>query len=138
MRDVLPRVVSDTMTGVLAAVRAPRVIETSLKTLLDPPVVSTAEPRECARSIRAAHRTLRLLAMIPGGRWRNTCLFRSVAECEVRRARGWPARVAIGVGSVEAQVIAHSWVEIAGVAATSGAPTAMSPLRLAATYDVVD
>jgi transglutaminase superfamily protein len=138
MPDALPRVLSDTMTGVFAALRAPRVIDTSLKSLLDSPAASTDEPRECARSIRAAHRTLRLLAVIPGGRWRNTCLFRSVAECHVRRARGWPARLAIGVGSVEDQVIAHSWVEIVGVAEMPGAPAAMSPLRLAVAHDMVD
>jgi len=138
MADALPRVLSDTMAGVLAALRVPRVIDTSLKSLLDTPVVGTAEPRECARSIRVAHRTLRLLAAIPGGRWRNTCLFRSVAECHVRRARGWPARLAIGVGSAEDRVIAHSWVEIVGAAEMPGTPTALSPLRLAAMHDMVD
>ena len=88
------------------------------------------------RPIRIANSTLRVLAKIPGGRWRNTCLFRSVAECAVRREYGVPARVAIGVDSVEGDVVAHAWVEVAG--SDERDSRAMKPLHQSRVSAVAD
>jgi hypothetical protein len=65
-------------------------------------------------AIRAGRFWLRQLARIPGGVWRNTCLFRSVAECLVLRRRGVDARLRIGVGREADGIIAHAWVQRPG------------------------
>jgi hypothetical protein len=64
-------------------------------------------------ALRAARRTLRLLALLPGGRWRATCLYESVAECLVLRRSGVAAAVCIGVkrqGDGTPGIAAHAWV----------------------------
>ncbi len=69
---------------------------------------------------RAARATLRLLARLPRSPWRNTCLYRSVAECLALRRYGVPARLRIGVAAgapgTVVDVAAHAWVEVDGVA----------------------
>jgi hypothetical protein len=60
--------------------------------------------------VGAANRLLRLLARLPGHRWRNTCLYRSVAECLVLRGYGVPAIVKIGVKNDTGDIEAHAWV----------------------------
>jgi hypothetical protein len=114
-------------------------IDASLRVLIDAPRDNDAlhatgavkhAPTDSTRSVRVAHRALRLLAHIPGAHWRNTCLFRSVTECTVQRAHGWPARITIGVGTADNDVIAHSWVEMTGAGATA---SGLSPLRPART-----
>lgn len=105
------------VVGVTAAVKSARAIESGLPTLLAWPDSSTSQATandRVDRSIRTAYRTLRLLSRIPGSHWKNTCLFRSVAECVVRREYGVAARVVIGVDSMDGDVVAHSWVEQAG------------------------
>jgi hypothetical protein len=75
-----------------------------------------------ALGARVAHAAVARLARVAPARWRNSCLYRSVAECLVLRGIGLPARVVIGVGSgpstggeTEAPVIAHAWVECPGI-----------------------
>ena len=62
------------------------------------------------RAVATALFTLRLLGRIPGSPWRNTCLYRSIAECLVLRGRGVDARRRIGVGTEAGAVVAHAWV----------------------------
>jgi hypothetical protein len=60
-----------------------------------------------------------VLARIPGGIWRTTCLYRSVAECMVLVRLGVPAVLRIGVcaGAVghAPSIAAHAWVEREGL-----------------------
>jgi len=65
-----------------------------------------------ADALRAAHRTLRVLARTRLPWWRNTCLYRALAECLVLRRYGIPCRVELGVtrpGDTTA-IGAHAWV----------------------------
>lgn len=81
-----------------------------------------ADPRVVA-ALRAAKRTLALLAR-SRFLWRNTCLYRSVAECLVLRYYGRAAFVRIGVrydagtastGMDEHLLVqAHAWVMYTG------------------------
>jgi len=67
-----------------------------------------------ADALRAALRTLRLLAWTRLPWWRNTCLYRALAECLVLRRYGIPCRVELGVtrGPPEdrGEIGAHAWV----------------------------
>src|SRR5881392_2207451 len=49
------------------------------------------------QAVRAAHLTLRWLSRAAFPVWRNTCLYRAVAECLVLRHYGIPARLELGV-----------------------------------------
>ena len=72
--------------------------------------VPVAEPEG---ALRAARRALRLLARLPGRRWRASCLYESVAECLVLRQSGVPAAVCIGVkrgADGQPGLQAHAWV----------------------------
>lgn len=121
------RVVRLGIAGLQAAWRAPAVIANGLAAQLVPPPLTdmapTAEHRAMAAfGARAAHGAVARLARGAPARWRNSCLYRSVAECLVLRGIGLPARVVIGVGSgpstadpADAPVIAHAWVECAGI-----------------------
>lgn len=79
---------------------------------------SAADPR-VERALRVASRALLLLSR---GRivWRNTCLYRSVAQCLVLRHYGRTACVQVGVrrdGTApdgNSQVQAHAWVVYGG------------------------
>ena len=136
--------------GLGAAWRTPAVIDRELPTLLVAPVGGLSAPSvvvtgstTSARSMnsiesaafasRVAFAVLVRLARVVPGRWRATCLYRSVAECLVLRQLGLPARVVIGVGPGDSvrtagraspaggvsaardEVIAHAWVECEGV-----------------------
>jgi hypothetical protein len=72
-------------------------------------------------AIEASHTALRHLARLRGP-WRNTCLYRSVAECLVLRHAGVSARVVLGVrrGDGAGNVLAHAWVESHGEVAAEG------------------
>ncbi len=102
----------------------------------------SADDRRALCALRSAQRTLALLARVPGGRWRTTCLYRSVAECLALRAVGVEARVAIalaqelGWGHKQELVpgpgvVAHAWVEDANgmTLGSAAANRAMTPLR---------
>jgi hypothetical protein len=68
-------------------------------------------------ALRAARGVLRILGRVPLLPWRNTCLYRSVAECLVLRHCGVPCRLRIGVrrgAAASTAVEAHAWVEWSG------------------------
>jgi hypothetical protein len=103
------------LTGARAAFVAPAWLGADRLRLLmapaDAPAPSYPEPEQ---AMRAARWTLRQLARVPGGRWRATCLYESVAECLVLRGAGIPAAVCIGVrrgtGGSAGTLSAHAWV----------------------------
>jgi hypothetical protein len=68
--------------------------------------------------------------------WRNTCLYRSVAECLALRQLGVPARLCLGVDNEEAvdSVVAHAWVERGDRDTTDDGP-APSMARLGSAQD---
>ena len=104
--------------GARAAWRAPAIISHGLAELLAPPSPASVRDGVDARlAVRASYAAIARLARVAPGRWRNTCLYRSVAECLVLRSFGLPAYVVIGVGNgaEPADVIAHAWVECDGV-----------------------
>lgn len=73
---------------------------------------SDADPRSARR---AARHTLRLLARLPLSPWRNTCLYRSIAECMILRRAGRSAVLELGVrreGEGPEDIAAHAWVEL--------------------------
>jgi hypothetical protein len=112
------RAVRDLGVGVRSAWAVPGVIGRRLAPLLERPVSTAAPASTDARlAVRASHAALARLARVSGTHWRNTCLYRSVAECLVLRWFGLPAYVVIGVGNgaERADVIAHAWVECDGV-----------------------
>lgn len=104
------------LRGARAAIRAPRWLAgpslISLTEAAPAPVPGAGVDPE---SLRAARRTLRLLARIPGGGWRSTCLYRSVAEVLLRREAGEDARLRLGARRQGEAIGAHAWVESAGV-----------------------
>ena len=63
-----------------------------------------------AAALAAAHRALRLLARTRLPWWRNTCLYRALAECLVLRHYGIACRVELGVTRVGERIGAHAWV----------------------------
>lgn len=75
--------------------------------------------RELAFALRASTTTLRVLARARPV-WRNTCLYRSLAQWLVLRAYDRHASVRIGVGlrpheaDGDSAVTAHAWVDYAG------------------------
>jgi len=94
---------------VRAALESPRWIDgPRLSELLREPDGATGG-RLPRGAIGAAFLLLRVLGKLPGGRWRNTCLYRSVAECLVLRRYGIAATLRIGVRSAEG-IEAHAWV----------------------------
>ncbi len=99
--------------GLVAALRTPGWIARRLPRLLVP---AAARGRRRAgappMSVRSAYVALRVLARVPGRRWRNTCLYRSVAKCLILREHGVPARVVLGVARENEEVAAHAWVEV--------------------------
>ena len=107
--------------GAWAALRAPFWLEgPRLAALLRPPADARGEAAAPRGAVGAAMRMVRLLARLPRSPWRNTCLYRSVAECLVLRRYGVPALVRIGVrndvesGAEGGEILAHAWVVRAG------------------------
>jgi hypothetical protein len=98
------------LAGVRAALASPRWIGGPRLTELlrdPPPGVERRVPRGATGS---AMLLLRVLARLPGSPWRNTCLYRSVAECLVLRRYGVPATLKIGVKNGSGDIEAHAWV----------------------------
>jgi len=119
--------------GVRVALATPSHIDHRLPELLEPARHAARGASDPALAIRAAHRTLRYLARLPGSRWRNTCLFRSVAECVLLREHGIAARLCIGIepqDNTASGVGAHAWVE-SPVKLPRSAPPGASMVRLA-------
>ncbi len=123
--------------GVFAALLTRRVVHgRGLDALLTAPHARAARAPSAADAARAHQSTavafaaLRLLARLPG--WRNTCLYRAVAECLVLRGRGMPAVLRVGVARAAGPVAAHAWTECAGhrcQSATGSEGNAYAPLR---------
>ena len=116
------------VTGARAAWRSAARLDDDLGGLLAAPTGLGEDRRATADrlsglSLRYSRHALRLLAVLPGGRWRNTCLYRSAAECLLLRAYGAPARLCLGVRKGAEQtgdgdehvcdIRAHAWVEVA-------------------------
>jgi hypothetical protein len=120
--------------GVRVALATPSYIERRLPELMERSHPQARIALDPAAAIKAAHRALRVLARIPGSPWRNTCLYRSVAECVLLRAYGVPARLCIGVERQPASapgVAAHAWVESdAEDLVPKSAPPSPSTVRL--------
>jgi hypothetical protein len=100
--------------GIWAALRVPFWLRRRrLPALLAPPARGRPGADVPRGALRAAFAGVRLLARVPGLPWRNTCLYRSIAECLVLRRYGVPAVVRIGVrseGADAGEVKAHAWV----------------------------
>lgn len=81
-------------------------------------------------ALRAAHRMLRILARARLPWWRNTCLYRAVAECLVLRYYGIPSRVRLGVARPgdDSPIQAHAW-SLRDSDSLAEAPTALVVLR---------
>jgi Transglutaminase-like superfamily len=102
------------LTGAWAALRTPYALAGErLTPLLREPARSRPGAVPARGSVRVALAAVRWLSRIPGSPWRNTCLYRSVAECLVLRRYGVPALVRIGVkseGPPPGSIAAHAWV----------------------------
>lgn len=119
--------------GAWAALRAPLWLRPDrLPELLAIPTLDPRQPRSepSAESIRAARAILRRLGKLPGGLWRGTCLYRSVAEVLIRRASGEPARLQVGARRSGEGIGAHAWVECDGVPVGADAGEAALYARL--------
>ena len=124
-------------TAVRCALLAPRVIARDMPALLAlAPPSSTHVDDAPARTLHATRRALALLGRLPGGHWRLTCLYVSVAECLALRAGGRVARVVLGVARSTgrghgAEIAAHAWVECpaAGIAPNARDTGHFVPLR---------
>ena len=81
-----------------------------------------------AAALRAAHRALRVLARMRLPWWRNTCLYRALAECLVLRRYGIACRVELGVTRSGEAIGAHAWV-VRGNGEPELAAGAMAVLR---------
>lgn len=116
--------------ALLVAPPSPRVRHRADPTVPDPTAPDPADAPVVADATRVALGALRWLRWLPG--WRNTCLYRAVAECLVLRAFGMPATLRLGVahtgpatsqparayssstGRTGAVVAAHAWVDCPG------------------------
>jgi hypothetical protein len=110
-------------SGIWAAARVPFQLRgRALDALMAAPEPA-ATPRPVPRgAVGAANRMVAALARVPGSPWRDTCLYRSIAECLVLRRYGVPAFVRIGVRNENpphGRIMAHAWVVRAG---DDGAP----------------
>lgn len=119
------------VTGALAALSVPRRLRSSSMTALVKPGDSVeARGGDPEPALRASRSMLRLLARARLPWWRNTCLYRAVAECIVLRRYGVPCRLELGVGrSGDGTTIgAHAWV-VRGSAGTEPSAAPMIVLR---------
>jgi len=99
------------LAGVRAALDSRRWIDgPRLTELLREPPAARPGARVPRGGVGAALILLKVLGRIPGSPWRNTCLYRSVAECLVLRRYGVPAMLRIGVKNGDGDIEAHAWV----------------------------
>jgi hypothetical protein len=107
-----------TAVGIGAAVRTPAWLrDERLRQLVDGVKQTDPSPLVPYLALRAARVSLRVLGRVPLLPWRNTCLYRSVAECLVLRRFGIACRLRVGVrhaGDVSTAIEAHAWVEWSG------------------------
>ena len=117
--------------GVAAALQSPLWLGGGrLRQLIGAPTdlidhMRATDAERASQALRAAHATLRLLDRVAFPVWRNTCLYRAVAECLVLRRYGIPCRLELGVASHDApgRITAHAWV----VRSDGGQATTSSP-----------
>jgi hypothetical protein len=98
------------LAGVRAALESPRWIDGPrlAELLREPP--AGAGGRVPRGAVGSALLLIKALGRLPRSPWRNTCLYRSVAECLVLRRYGVPAILKIGVRSGTGDIEAHAWV----------------------------
>jgi len=106
--------------GVAAALQSPLWLgRGKLRRLIGEPdpihlidLIGATHAERAGQALRAAHLTLRLLDRVAFPVWRNTCLYRAVAQCLVLRRYGIPCRLELGVASHDApgRITAHAWV----------------------------
>jgi hypothetical protein len=117
--------------GCLAAVRTPFWIHgPRLETLLTGPADSHQRSGSPGVAIRVSRLALRMLGRLPLLPWRNTCLYRSVAECLVLRSYGIGCRLQVGVkraSSAPDSIDAHAWVLRDGEDLGSASHTLLRP-----------
>ncbi len=126
----LPRA---TAIGAWSALTTPLRLRHDLADLLAAPESSTSHEGDAALSVAVAHKTLKILAAVPFLPWRNTCLYRSVAECLALRAYSVAARLCLGVESQDSAahgLIAHAWVERVDSATETAEPPGARLQRL--------
>lgn len=123
-RDLRPVCI---IVGALAALRAPRWIEQQKLTTLLAGWSGMEQPDESAQcALRWSYRAVRVLARLPGGYWKYTCLYRSVAGALVLRHFGVASRLHIGARSEAGEIKAHAWLNL-----PDGAPQPYEPLTSA-------
>ena len=94
-------------------------------------LIGATHAARAALAVRAAHVTLRWLSRAAFPLWRNTCLYRAVAECLVLRRYGIPCRLELGVAHQDprGRITAHAWVVRADDATAVTSPPALAVLR---------
>jgi hypothetical protein len=106
--------VTQLATGAAAALESPLWLRAAkLSELLAAPRRTARPQRDPGVAVRVAFQLLRLLARLRLPLWRNTCLYRSIAECLVLKRYGIPCRMQIGVATKTATddaIHAHAWV----------------------------
>jgi Transglutaminase-like superfamily len=129
------RLAGAALTGAWSALRVPLWLRgRRWQELLVPPAAAALHPDPPRGVIRASRVVVRVLSAVPGLPWRNTCLYRSVAECLALRRYGVPAVVRIGVRAgegAETPIVAHAWV-VRDPAAEPAPPDRMNPFALRA------
>jgi Transglutaminase-like superfamily len=98
------------LVGAVAALRVPLSLGGGRLTLLLRPTRAAADE---SVTPTVSTEDVALAGGLPASRrpWRNSCLYRSVAQTHVLRAYGRTAHVALGAGRVEADTVgAHAWV----------------------------
>jgi hypothetical protein len=129
------RLAGAALTGAWSALRTPLWLRgRRWQELLVPPAAPRADADPPRGVIRASRVVVRVLSAVPGLPWRNTCLYRSVAECLALRRYGVPAVVRIGVRAgqgTETPIVAHAWV-VRDPAAEPAPPDRMNPFALRA------
>ncbi|MDB4951855.1 MAG: hypothetical protein JWM27_4504 [Gemmatimonadetes bacterium] len=111
-------------TGVRAALLAPRWLSGArLTELMEAPPSTSASAAPPRGSTGSAFLLIRLLARLPRSPWRDTCLYRSVAECLALRRHGVPAVLRIGVRNEDGAIRAHAWVVRAPADGSPAPPT---------------
>lgn len=131
----MTRLAAAAITGAWSALRVPLWLRgRRWQELLVPPPAARAGSQPPRGVIRATRVMIRVLGAVPGLPWRNTCLYRSVAECLALRRYGVPAVVRIGVRAgqgAETPIVAHAWV-VRDPAAEPPPPDRMNPFPLRA------
>lgn len=104
--------------GVSAAMSTPFWLrDRRLKDLIDGQAPAAVRADDPTAAIRFAYGALRILGRTPLLPYRNTCLYRSIAECLTLTRLGIPCRLRIGVqrdGPACDAIEAHAWVERGG------------------------